>query len=211
MVSGSLAEKIATESEEAQKYVMYLMGDVMCVDSEDDLKRHERAITRTVMVYQNKAARQTKQEIYATPYIGRKGRRIRLEQVTSRIEALTKLLHEKTQTVRKLDASIREMQKSKISYIESSIAVWAEYDAVIAEMKRLKTMLFEAERNNDLIPKIERHRSMERDIESRIAICQKDINEYEFQIREALGKEQELLAKIAQVKPFVEQLQSDSS
>ena len=211
VVSGSLAEKIATESEEAQKYVMYLMGDVMCVDSEDDLKRHERAITRTVMVYQNKAARQTKQEIYATPYIGRKGRRIRLEQVTSRIEALTKLLHEKTQTVRKLDASIREMQKSKISYIESSIAVWAEYDAVIAEMKRLKTMLFEAERNNDLIPKIERHRSMERDIESRIAICQKDINEYEFQIREALGKEQELLAKIAQVKPFVEQLQSDSS
>ena len=123
VVSGSLAEKIATESEEAQKYVMYLMGDVMCVDSEDDLKRHERAITRTVMVYQNKAARQTKQEIYATPYIGRKGRRIRLEQVTSRIEALTKLLHEKTQTVRKLDASIREMQKSKISYIESSIAV----------------------------------------------------------------------------------------
>ena len=81
VASGSLAEKIVTESEEARRYVMYLMGDVMCVDSEDDLKRHERAITRTVMVYQNKAARQTKQEIYATPYIGRKGRRIRLEQV----------------------------------------------------------------------------------------------------------------------------------
>lgn len=211
VASGSLAEKIATESEEARRYVMYLMGDVMCVDSEGDLKRHERAITRTVMVYQNKAARQTKQEVYATPYIGRKGRRIRLEQVNSRIEALTKLLHEKTQTVRRLDASIREMQKSKISHIESSTAVWAEYDAVIAEIKRLKTMLSEAERNNDLIPKIERHRSMERDMESRIKVCQNNINEFGFQIREAREKERELLAKIAQVKPFVEQLQSDSS
>lgn len=210
-IPGSLAEKIVTDSDDARKYVVYLMGNVMCVDSEDELKQHERAITRTVMVYQNKAARQTKQEIYTTPYIGRKASQIRLEQVRSRIEELANSLNEKTQTVRNLDASIREMHGSKISYIESSIGVWAEHDAVSAEIKRLKTMLSEAERNNDLIPKIERHRSMELDMESRIATCQKNINEYEFQIREARKNEQELLAEITQVKPLVEQLQSDPS
>ena len=122
-------------------------------------------------------------DINTTPYIGRKASQIRLEQVRSRIEELANLLNEKTQTVCNLDASIREMHGSKISYIESSIGVWTEYDAVSAEIKRLKTMLSEAERNNDLIPKIERHRSMERDMESRIEICQKNIKDLQIKVK----------------------------
>ena len=74
----SLASKVVTENLNAQKYINYLMGDVICVQSENELKRYERSITQTVMVYQNKAARQTKKEVYSTPYMGREAFCIRL-------------------------------------------------------------------------------------------------------------------------------------
>lgn len=88
---GSLAEKVYTENKEARKYVNYLMGNVVCVESEDDLKSYEKSITKTVMVYQNKAARQTKREVYATPYIGRESLRIRLKSINEKLGEIEKI------------------------------------------------------------------------------------------------------------------------
>src|SRR5262249_53579477 len=48
----SLAEQIETDDPLARAYVDHLLGDVICVDDEQSLRRHRRAITDTVMVYQ---------------------------------------------------------------------------------------------------------------------------------------------------------------
>ena len=85
-LEGSLAEKVTTSTEDAGKYASYILGQVICVDSEDDLKKYPCSITKTVMVYRNKAARQTRPEVYRTPFIGLNSIKIQLEQVENELK-----------------------------------------------------------------------------------------------------------------------------
>ena len=81
---GSLAEHVTTNDPRARAYVDAHLGDVICVDDEQALRRHKRAITDTVMVYSNHVARQTARRIYERHYIGVAARQRRLEEIALR-------------------------------------------------------------------------------------------------------------------------------
>ena len=78
-LENSLAEKVHAVNADSRRYADYIMGNIICVESEDELKNYESSITKTVMIYKSKAARQTKQRIYETPYIGCNASRLQLE------------------------------------------------------------------------------------------------------------------------------------
>jgi uncharacterized protein YPO0396 len=86
---GSLAAQVATDDPLARAYVDFLIGDLMCCDGEQELRRHRRAITDTVMVYQNGVARQTFPEAFARHFIGNAARSRRLEEIARRLAALS--------------------------------------------------------------------------------------------------------------------------
>lgn len=77
----SLAAQIATEDTFARAYCDFLMGEVICVDSEQDLRRYPRAITDSVMVYQSHAARQTDRRVYERHFVGAAARARRLDEL----------------------------------------------------------------------------------------------------------------------------------
>jgi uncharacterized protein YPO0396 len=84
----TLAQQVETEDELARLYVDFVLGDVICCDDEQELRRHARAITDTVMVYQNFAARQTPPAVYARPYIGQAARLRRRDAIEARLGEL---------------------------------------------------------------------------------------------------------------------------
>lgn len=155
----SLASKLVTENENAQKYVNFLMGTVICVESEDDLKKFERSITKTVMVYQNKAARQTKREYYASPYIGRKSLQIRLDSICERLEQIDIEIHEISEKKDQFEALKRNVSQSNYTLILNTDNVWEQYNKATETVKMLKSRLGEAKKNTDLEPKIEAHKT----------------------------------------------------
>jgi hypothetical protein len=55
----SLAEQIETDDPYARAYCNFILGDIVCVDDEQSLRKHKAAITDSVMVYRNHVARQT--------------------------------------------------------------------------------------------------------------------------------------------------------
>lgn len=81
----SLAAQVTTDDPFARAYCDYVMGDVICVDSERDLRGHRRAITDTVLVYQNHVARQTRREVFQQHFIGEAARERRRKQLVSLI------------------------------------------------------------------------------------------------------------------------------
>lgn len=85
----SLAEQVETSDPGARAYVDHLLGDVMCCDDVTELRRHRRAITDTVMVYQNHVARQTAPEVFRRHYIGQAARLRRLEELDRRLAELS--------------------------------------------------------------------------------------------------------------------------
>ena len=84
----SLAEQIETDDAYARAYCDFALGDVICVDDEQSLRKHKAAITDSVMVYRNHVARQTPRELFSRHYIGQAALRRRVEEIAQRLGAL---------------------------------------------------------------------------------------------------------------------------
>lgn len=205
----SLASKIFTDHDDAQKYVNFLMGNVICVESEDDLKKFERSITKTVMVYQNKAARQTKKEHYSSPYIGRKSVQIRLDTIHKRL----KEIDIETNTISKqkddLESLRRSANKSNYMLIVNTDNVWEQYEKALGTVRMLKSRLSEAKKNADLEPKIERHRVWLESLNEKKRICSDNIIKLNVDIRCSQDQIQKAKQELDQISPILIDLQSD--
>jgi uncharacterized protein YPO0396 len=84
----SLAEQVQTDDAYARAYCDFVMGDVVCVDDEQSLRRHKAAITDSVMVYRNHVARQTPREIFSRHYIGQAAIHRRVQEIAQRLGEL---------------------------------------------------------------------------------------------------------------------------
>lgn len=175
----SLASKIVAENDDAQKYINFLMGKVICVESEDELKKFDRSITKTVMVYQNKAARQTKKEYYSSPYIGRKSVQIRLDVINKRLEQIDIEIGNISKHKDEFEVLSRSARQSTYTLIANSENVWDQYNKVHSTIAMLKSRISEAKRNTDLEPKIERHKIWLVSLEEKKQECTNNIIQLE--------------------------------
>lgn len=207
----SLASKVVTENESARKYVNFLMGNVICVESEDDLKTHERSITKTVMVYQNKAARQTKKDAYFPPYIGRKALQIRLDAICDRLQEIDEEIVEITKNRNHIESLIRSVTQSDYSLIINAENIWLQYDKALEAVRMLKSRHLEAKKNTDLMPRIESHEAWRESLNEKKKTCFAKINKLNGDIR--LSEERLLKAQndLAQISPIIGEWQNDIS
>lgn len=205
----SLASKVITENENARKYVNFLMGNVICVESEDDLKKHERSITKTVMVYQNKAARQTKRDAYFPPYIGRKALQIRLDAVCDRLKEIDEEIVEITKNKDQIESLIRSATQSNYALIINAGNVWLQYDKALETVKMLKSRLLEAKKNADLVPKIESHRVWLESLNEKKNACFAKINQLNGDIRLSEDRISKAQNDLALISPIIEEWKKD--
>lgn len=205
--SDSLAAKIVTENSNALKYVNFLMGDVICVENENELKRYERSITKTVMVYQNKASRQTKKDVYATPYIGTEALRIRLKTVTERLKCIEDDLSAvSTRKAEQEELRIKVVESSYKSIIDSK-DVWALHDQTRSEISSLQCRLNEIKKStNSLIPRLEEFRAIKKDYEDKKKFSEAKEKELIREQANTETDEKDVLAKIKLLEPNVEVL-----
>jgi uncharacterized protein YPO0396 len=109
----SLAEQIQTEDAYARAYCDFILGDVVCVDDEQSLRKHRSAITDSVMVYRNHVARQTAREVYSRHYIGRAAQQRRLEEIATRLGELHELVVGTAVHNAWLDQAIRVLDRAR--------------------------------------------------------------------------------------------------
>jgi uncharacterized protein YPO0396 len=84
----SLAEQIVTTDPLARDYANYVLGDVICCETEQELRQHRTGITDSVMVYRNHVARQTPPEVFRRHYIGAAAQARRSEEIHERLGEL---------------------------------------------------------------------------------------------------------------------------
>lgn len=78
--ANSLAEEVIAPADYVAAYANWLLGDVIKCESEQELKKHRRAITHSCMLYQNHTARQIPLSRYETPFIGKEAIRTQLKR-----------------------------------------------------------------------------------------------------------------------------------
>ncbi|TMQ52396.1 MAG: hypothetical protein E6K74_12345 [Candidatus Eisenbacteria bacterium] len=182
----SLAEQVVTDDLLARAYVDFLIGDVICCENERELRRHRRAITDTVMVYQNHVARQTHPDVFRRHYIGDAARVRRREEIARRLTELSQLVVDTARTIEWLQAIAVGCRRAALEA--------AELPAVIETAQRLGDLKARAaalQRQLDRIDRkeldqLERERQAtdgelgrlggeERDLRERIGACKKDL------------------------------------
>lgn len=112
--SRSLAQQIETTDPYARAYADFVLGDVICVDNEQALRRHNAAVTDTVMVYRGHVARQTPRDVYARHYIGSAARTRRLAEIGSRLAMLHTQLVDSAGKVEWLDQLIPQLDRARV-------------------------------------------------------------------------------------------------
>ncbi len=95
----SLAEEVISKNPYATAYINQLMGTLIKCQSEQELKRYPRSITKTCMTYINNTARQINFKVYETPYIGAKAL---IQQIAKKEEELAELSKEKIKLISEL-------------------------------------------------------------------------------------------------------------
>lgn len=205
----SLASKVVTDDPDAQRYVNYVLGDIVCVDSEQELKYYEASITRSVMVYRNKAARSTRPEIYATPYIGKSAYSAQLSSLSEELKKSTELVNELASNVSEVRAKLNRASDSKRKQLLDSPNYWRQYaellkhsDALSIEKEKLELASKEGGHGsgeNYAAEKAELERQRDESLTRQarlnadIDLAKRQISELEAQLKES---QEELSSKI---------------
>ena len=98
MKPNTLAGEVHSENPVIKARIEHLMGRVVKAISENELSRHQAAVTPTCMLYQNLVARQMKEERYRIPYIGLKAIPRQLELKRQQLQEIEKFLSEHRQS-----------------------------------------------------------------------------------------------------------------
>jgi len=109
----SLAEQVQTDDAYARAYCDFVLGEIICVDDEQSLRKHRAAITDTVMVYRNHVARQTAGDVFSRHYIGQAAQQRRLEEIATRLGALHDLVVGAALHIGWLDQAVRVLDRAR--------------------------------------------------------------------------------------------------
>ena len=157
----SLATKVVADDERAQRYVNYVLGEVICVDSEDELKNFECSITRTVMVYRNKAARQTRARVFEVPFIGRKAIEIQHDNVVMEINEMVKQYDGHKSEAGRLEAKLRISRDAvnAASRLEKSPDLWGDLEQLKQRLLQLNQEKADADNGGALTLELDSYKA----------------------------------------------------
>lgn len=130
----SLAAVVSSKNRYARAYANYLMGRVIRCQEVFELKQHVIAITAGCMLYQGKALRKIKEDIYRIPYIGKYALKRQLELAESDYKALEAESNNTEQKLRGIESTLNYIGECNFGLMEMALS------APIA-MEELKTKI----------------------------------------------------------------------
>ena len=187
----SLAGTVTSENRYALAYAQEILNRVIRCRDVRELKVHNVSITSGCMLYQGKAVRKIKPEVYKTPYIGKYALKRQLEIKTedlARNEDEIKKLREKENAIAD---KIKALQGFNQELLLGYVSVPGELKGVIADFTRVKSELRDAEADPNIIELNIKAQKLAEEIEKQkktLDGLKKDGNNLERDCREILGR-----------------------
>ncbi|NLB43059.1 MAG: hypothetical protein GX815_12570, partial [Clostridiales bacterium] len=141
--AGSLADEIMTDNEYARAYMDFILGNVIKVETVEQLRNYRTAITDTCMLYNNFVARQLDPKRWDIPYIGQQAIKQQLEIKEDDCIRKKEQMHEYIKLIDVLEkiASLDTFSKSDISQMGEWISRGKELSGAIEELDGLNKKL----------------------------------------------------------------------
>ncbi len=161
----SLAGTVTSENRYALAYAREILNRVVRCRDVRELKQHNVSITSGCMLYQGKAVRKIKPEVYKTPYIGKYALKRQLEIKTEDLERTEKEIKSLQDKRSAIVEKIRALQGFNRELLMGYISVPGELKLVNADLTRVKAKLKEAEADPTIIELNLKAQKLEEEIE----------------------------------------------
>jgi hypothetical protein len=122
----SLAYLVTSDNKYAKQYINMILGKVIRCEKAEDLKKFQRAITDTCMVYQNNTARQINPSIYKKPYIGEDAYKEQLKQKIVERDECTFIITELNKEIEKLNCTVNLLSGIRFEYLRDNCTIKLE-------------------------------------------------------------------------------------
>lgn len=150
---GSLATVVSSSNKYAKRYINMILGKVVMCDSYRDLKKHQTAITRECMKYQNHVASAIKPAIYQTPYIGQNAIKVQYEQAMQQSLALKEQIAELDERMKALQSYMAPLATENDIAIKYGIPVISDLHRLEQEIHKCKENIATLEKNSGMLMK----------------------------------------------------------
>ena len=147
----SLAGAVTSDNRYALAYAREILNRVIRCEDIKELKAHSISITSGCMLYQGKAVRKIKPEVYKIPYIGKYALKKQLEIRTAELESINEEIKGLQKKKIVIAEQISALQGFNQELLLNFISVPGELKAVTLDMARVKTELKEAEADPNII------------------------------------------------------------
>ncbi|ABR48311.1 MukB N-terminal domain/M protein repeat protein [Alkaliphilus metalliredigens QYMF] len=138
----SLAAVVTSKNKYAKYYINMVLGKVIRCDAVENLKKYQRSITPTCMVYQNHTARQINPQIYKKPYIGSEAYKKQLVLKVEEQKQLKEVLLGLGEEIEKLNEIMKLMIKPRFEYLREhsdvQIKVNQKHEEIGTKQEELK-------------------------------------------------------------------------
>ncbi len=200
----SLAGVIASDNRYALAYAREILNRVIRCNDVKALKAHNVSITSGCMLYQGKAVRKIRPEVYKTPYIGKyalkKQLEIKTEELVNTEAAIKEIKGKQENVAEKIKAFEGFNQESLLSCLNAP----GDYQKINSEITRVKNEIKEAENDPSIIElnfkaeelarEIRRHKKEADDLKREEAYLERDCSELRQRL-DRLGAERASLTK----------------
>lgn len=194
----SLAYMITSQNPFAESYVHLLLKNVVRCETVEELKHYPTSITSSCMVYKNKTARQIKEEVYKTPFIGQEAYKKQLELKILERDQIQSLIKEYNEQLKQIGLKLDLYQSLDLDYIMNHIELKIEIQSKQITLDELEGRLATIDRSTFL------------DLEENIKQIKSQINKLEKQ-QESVNKELiDIKAKSLQVNDFINTLKNQT-
>lgn len=170
---GTLATLIKANNLYARLYAITILNHVKCCDNVLELKKYQKAITKTCMVYRNNVARQINPNVYEDKYIGEIAKKelfLKNQKKYNEYQALLKeIASALSDNQRKLDI----LYSSKIIDLLNNVSVLNQYINITSSLAEKEKLILEIKNSGilfDLLAKIE-------ELKEKLAIKNKELEE----------------------------------
>lgn len=158
-----LAYKIGSENHDAKQYVNYLLHEIVCCESPEELERHRRSVTKDLLRYQSYRLQRMRRP--SVLYIGADARKKRAAYLTQHLEELRETqtgLSQKIQQLNKLNGTYQEFYYGRhLSCLVNNLDAREKVTLLNGQLDEIRGKLREYETNPLLAGLFDRCRACE--------------------------------------------------
>ena len=148
------------ELKESRKYLDFLLGDIICVDSISDFVPGQKAITKEGAFFDGESIRYVSLEAMEKPYIGQESIKSRLEKAEAESKHLAKEISDFDKDINSYDLILGAIRRSRASELLNKKNLWSEEATIsknlsdtIRDIKELEKINGDIIQLNELIDK----------------------------------------------------------